>query len=68
MKQLDLKYTQLIGKALSYNVLDLVHIKDSMESNQVEADCDKKERKGFKKIGSIKLYGSNLLVNPLMSY
>ncbi len=44
MKQLDLKYTQLIGKALSYNVLVSAHIRDSMESNQVEADCDKKER------------------------
>lgn len=68
MKQIELKYTQLVGKALSYNVLASIHIKSSMETNPVEVVYDKKGRKGFKKIGSKKLYGSTLLVDRLMNY
>ncbi len=68
MKQIELKYTQLIGKALSYSVLASIHIKGSMETHPVEADFDKKGRKGFKKIGSKNLYGSTLLVDRLMNY
>ena len=68
MKQIELKYTQLIGKALSYNVLASIHIKGSMETNPAKVDSDKKGRKNFKKIGSKILYGSTLLVERLMNY
>lgn len=68
MKQIELKYTQLIGRALAYNVLSAIDAKNIKKADTLEANYERKGRKDFKKIGSKKLYGSTLLVNQLMSY
>lgn len=67
MKQIELKYTQLIGKALSYNVLAVIRAQSFNKKDSTE-DFERKCRKGYKKIGSKRLYGSTLLVDRLMSY
>ena len=68
MKQVELKYTQLIGKALAYNVLASIRTKDYKETGTSDADREKARNRYFKKIGSKKLYGSTLLVDQLMNY
>lgn len=67
MTQIDLKYTQILGKAMTYNVLATVDAKSSENKSFVEAKCKKGRRYVFKKIESKKLYGSTLLVEKLMN-
>lgn len=68
MKQIEIKYSQLLGNALSINALAKICIKCAKKTDKFDANCEKKGKKGFKKIGSKKLYGFSLLVDRLMSY
>lgn len=67
MTQIDLKYTQLLGKAMTYNVLATVDAKSFENKSFGEARCKKGKRYAFKMIESKKLYGSTLLVEKLMN-
>ena len=67
MTQIELKYTQLFGKAMTYNVLATVDAKSFENTNVLKANCKKKRRYAFKMIESKKLYGSTLLVEKLMN-
>ena len=67
MTQIDLKYTQILGKAMTYNALATVDAKSSENKSFGEARCKKGRRYAFKKIESKKLYGSTLLVEKLMN-
>ena len=67
MKQTEIKYTQLLGKVMSYNGITAIYGNGVRKAGS-PVDCEKKDRKDFKMIGSKKLYGSTLLVDRLMSY
>lgn len=68
MKQIEFKYTQLIGKALVFNVLADSRTKDHKEKETIDVNFENSGMKGYKKIGSKKLYGFTLIVNQLMNY
>ena len=68
MKHIEVKYSKLLGKVLSFNALATICTKSTKNIDTLDADSEKKGKKGFKKIGSKKLYGSSLLVDGLMSY
>ena len=67
MKQVEVKYSYLLGKALSFNALVAVFTKDVKKKGLLGTDCEKKERKFFGKIGSKRLYGFSLLVDRLLN-
>jgi len=68
MKLIELTYTQLIGKTLTYDTLIAIRSRGLKETGMTDADCEKRGSKDFKKIGSKQLYGSTLLVGQLMNY
>lgn len=68
MKHIEMIFSQLLGKALTFNALAKSSIKSTEKTETVNVGCVKNGRNGFYKIGSKKLYGSSLLVNRLMSY
>lgn len=67
MTQIELKYTQLLGKAMTYNVLATVDAKSFENKSFGEARCKKGKGCAFKMLESKKLYGSTLLVEKLMN-
>lgn len=67
MKQIEVKYSQLLGKVLSFNALETIYTKGTKKTGTLGTDSEKKGKKGFKTIGSKKLYGSSLLVDILLS-
>lgn len=68
MKQIEVIYSQLLGKVLSFNALATIYTKGTKKTGTLGTDSEKKGKKGGEKIGSKKLYGSSLLVDRLVSY
>lgn len=67
MKQFEVKYSHLFGKALSFNALAIVYTKDTKKTVPLGTNCEKEERNCFRVIGSKRLYGSSLLVDRLLN-
>lgn len=68
MKHIEVKYSQLLGNVLSFNALATICTKGIKNTDTLGADSERKGKKGFKKMGSEKLYGSSLLMDRLLSY
>lgn len=68
MKHIEVKYSQLLGKVLSFNALAAICTKGTKNRDTLDKDSEKKGKKEFESIGSKKLYGSSLLVDKLLSY
>ena len=68
MKYIEVKYSQLLGKVLSFNGLATICTKGTENKDTFGTDSEKKGKKGFEKVGSKKLYGSSLLVDTLLNY
>ncbi len=67
MKLIEVKYSQLLGMVLSFNALASICSKGTKKTGTIGGDSEKKGKKGFKTIGSKKLYGSSLWVDILLS-
>ena len=68
MKLIEVKYSQLLGKVLSFNALASICTKSTKNIDTFDAGSEKKGKKGVKSIGSKKLYGSSLLLDRLLSH
>ena len=68
MKQVVVKYSQLLGKVLAFNALATNYAKGTKKTGTLGTYSEKKMEKGLEKIGSKKLYGSSLMVDRLLSY